>query len=271
MKRLLGLVAAASALTLALTGCANYSNNDDASSSAASDTPALVQDGKLTVCTHLAYKPFQFKDESNKTVGFDVDLMDLVAEKLGVEQNIVDIEFEQITSGAVFAAGKCDIGAAAITITDERSKATAFSDPYFAATQALLVKSDSTITDLADLKGKTLAVQSGTTGQDYAEENKAANGYTTKVFDDMPSGANAVLAGTADANMNDNGVLLDFANSNPTTKVVKEFQTGEHYGFNMSKSNTALQTTVNDVLSAAKDDGRYNDIYKKWFGVDAPK
>ena len=269
MKRLLGLAAAASALALALTGCANYSQPSASGSAAAA--PALVAAGKLTVCTHLAYKPFQFKDDTNKTVGFDVDLMDVVAKKLGVTQEIVDIEFEQITSGAVFAAKKCDVGAAAITIREDRQKAAPFSDPYFDATQALLVKVDSTIADLPDLKGKILAVQSGTTGQDYAKENEAANGYTIKVFDDMPSGANAVLAGGADANINDNGVLYDFAKDNPTTKVVKEFATGEQYGFNVSKDNPALLTAINEALAAAKADGTYNSIYKKWFGVDAPK
>ena len=213
----------------------------------------------------------EIKDDSGKTVGFDVDLMDLVAKKLGVTQEIVDIEFEQITSGAVFAAKKCDAGAAAITITDERKQATGFSDPYFAATQALLVKSDSTVTDLAGLKGQTLAVQAGTTGHDYAKKNADANGYTVKVFDDMPSGANAVLAGTVAAAINDNGVLYDFAKQNPTTKVATEFATGEHYGFNMAKDNTALLTVVNEVLKTAKSDGTYNDIYKKWFGTDAPK
>lgn len=270
MKRVIGLAAAVSALALALTGCANYSAQPSASGSAPTG-PALVSEGKLTVCTHLAYKPFQFKDDANATVGFDVDLMDLVAKKLGVTQEIVDIEFEQITSGAVFAAKKCDVGAAAITIRDDRQAAAPFSDPYFDATQALLVKADSTIADLPDLKGKVLAVQTGTTGQDFATENADANGYTMKVFDDMPSGANAVLAGNADANINDNGVLYDFAKDNPTTKVVKEFATGEQYGFNTSKDNPAMLEVINTTLAEAKADGTYNEIYKKWFGVDAPK
>lgn len=277
MKRLLALAATASALALTLSGCANYSSSAAATSaapagsSAAADLPTLVSSGKLLVCTHLAYKPFQYKDDAGKVVGFDVDVMDLVAKKLGVTQEIVDIEFEQITSGAVFAAKKCDAGAAAITITDKRKEATSFSDPYFAATQALLVKADSTVTDLSGLKGKVLAVQSGTTGQDYAEAHKAEFGYTVKVFDDMPGGANAVLAGTVDANINDNGVLYDFGKDNPKTKVVKEFQTGENYGFNMAKDNAKLVKLVNDVLKASKADGSYNTIYKKWFGVDAPK
>jgi polar amino acid transport system substrate-binding protein len=276
MKRLLALAAAASALALTLSGCANYSTSATGASSAAStgaaaDAPTLVTAGKLLVCTHLAYKPFQYKDDAGKVVGFDVDVIDLVAKKLGVTQEIVDIEFEQITSGAVFAAKKCDAGAAAITITDKRKEATSFSDAYFAATQALLVKSDSTVTDFSGLKGKVLAVQSGTTGQDYAESKKAEFGFTVKVFDDMPGGANAVLAGTVDANINDNGVLYDYGKDNPKTKVVKEFATGENYGFNMAKDNTKLLKVVNDVLKSAKADGSYNTIYKKWFGVDAPK
>jgi polar amino acid transport system substrate-binding protein len=272
MKRLLALSAAATALALTLTGCANYSSSTTAASgSASTDVPTLVAAGKLTVCTHLAYKPFQYKDDSNKIVGFDVDLVDVVAKKLGVTQDIVDIEFGQITSGAVFAAKKCDLGAAAITIRDDRKKAAAYSDPYFSATQALLVKSDSAIKDLSALKGKLLAVQTDTTGQDYANAHSAEFGYTVKVFDDMTSGANAVLAGTVDAAINDNGVVYDYAKDNPKTTVSKEFNTGEQYGFNMSLDNTKLLAVVNDSLKTAKADGTYNTIYKKWFGVDAPK
>ena len=267
------LAAAAAAIALSLTACAN--SGTPATTTTANATGgasvSLVSAGKLTVCTHLAYKPFQFKDASGKIVGFDVDLMDLVAKKLNVTQEIVDIDFSQITSGAVFTAKKCDAGAAAITITDKRKEATLFSDPYFKATQALLVKGDSGITAVDGLKGKLLAVQTDTTGKDWAEKNAATYGYTTKIFDDMPTAANAVLGGTVAAAINDNGVMFDFAKDNPTTKVVQEFQTGEEYGFNMGKDNAALQTVVNGVIKTAKADGTYNTIYKKWFGVDAPK
>ena len=270
MKRLNYFAAAAAALALTLSGCANYSQ--PSATGAAADEPMLVAEGKLTACTHLSYPPFQFKDDAtNSIVGFDVDLIDVVAEKLGVTQEIVDIDFGQITSGAVFAAQTCDVGAAAITITEERQAAAPFSDPYFAATQALLVKKDSGITDLAGLKGKVLAVQVDTTGKIYAEENAEANGYEVKVFDDMPTGANAVLSGAADAAINDNGVMFDFAKSNQDTEVVAEFATGENYGFNVSKDNPALLAAINEALAEAKADGTYNTIYKKWFGVDAPQ
>lgn len=269
MKKPFVAAAIVAASALALSACANNSATP-AAQSTANGGATLVAPGKLTVCTHLAYKPFQFT-EGGKIVGFDVDLMDLVAKKLGVTQEIVDIEFGQITSGAVFTAKKCDAGAAAITITDERSKASTFSDPYFNSKQALLVKADSGITALKDMKGKMLGVQTDTTGQKYAEEKATEFGYSTKVFDDMPTGSNAVLAGTVDGSMNDNGVLLDFAKDNPTTKVVEEIDTGEHYGFNVGNDNKALATTINEVLATAKSDGTYNEIYKKWFGVDAPK
>ena len=128
----------------------------------------------------------------------------------------------------------------------------------------------SAITDLSGLKGKTLAVQTDTTGQKYAEDHKAEFGYNIKVFDDLPGAVNAVLAGTADATINDNGVLYDFAKQNPTTKVVKEFNTGENYGFNVAKSNTGLLDAIDAALIAAKTDGTYKAIYQKWFGTDGP-
>ncbi len=126
------------------------------------------------------------------------------------------------------------------------------------------------ITGLADLKGKTLAVQTDTTGKDYAEEHQAEFGYEIKVFEDLPGTANAVLAGTADAAINDNGVLYDFAVQNPTTKVVTEFDTGEQYGFNVGADNPGLLSAANAAFAEAKADGTFNGIYQKWFGTDAP-
>lgn len=258
---------------LALAACSSSSDTSTSTSSNASGV-TLLKSGVLQVCTHLSYKPFQFKDDAGKVVGFDVDLMDLVAKKLGAKQEIVDIDFAQITSGAVFAAKKCDAGAAATTITDKRKGAILFSDSYFEATQALIVKKGSGIKDLPDLKGKKIGVQTDTTGAEYATKNKDTNGYEIVVFDDMPTQLAGVLAGRADGAVNDNGVVFDYAKDNPTTEVVKEFNTGEQYGIMFQKDNanaTALAKVTNEVLTAAKADGTYNTIYKKWFGVDAPK
>ena len=274
-RRRVALTAAAVLSSLALAACGSSSDSSGDSSAAAGEGGVtLLKSGTLQVCTHLSYKPFQFKDSSGAVVGFDVDLLDLVAKKLNAKQEIVDIDFAQITSGAVFAAKKCDAAAAATTINDKRKGAILFSDPYFEATQALLVKKDSGIRDLAGLKGKKLGVQTDTTGAEYGEKNKDANGYEVVVFDDMPTQLAGVLSGRVDAAINDNGVVFDYAKENATTEVTTEFNTGEQYGIMFQKDNangTALAKVTNEVLKAAKDSGEYNTIYKKWFGVDAPK
>jgi polar amino acid transport system substrate-binding protein len=274
LKRVRQVIVAVAALsTIVLAACAPTQNPSSSSSPAGSGSPgqiSLVTPGKLTVCTHLSYKPFEFKDSSNKVVGFDVDLMDLVAKKLGVTQEIFDVDFASQTSGAVFAARKCDAAMGAVTITDKRKEAVAFSDPYFKATQALLVKKDSGINDLSQLRGKKLGVQTDTTGQIYAEDNKAANGYEIVVFDDGPTTLTGVLSGRVAAAINDNGTVYDFAKDNPTTTVSKEFNTGEQYGFMVQKDNAnaaALLAVINDVIKTSKTDGSYDTIYKKWFGV----
>ncbi|MEI2647917.1 MAG: transporter substrate-binding domain-containing protein [Dermatophilaceae bacterium] len=195
------LIAVAAASGLAMAGCSSSSTPAAAPSSAATSAASavkLIAPGKLTVCTHLAYAPFQYPDDSGKVVGFDVDIMDLVAKKLNVTQTIVDTPFEGIKSGEVTKTGKCDISAAAMTITDERKKAILFSDGYFNATQALLLPPTSTVKSLADLKGKKLGAQSGTTGLDYANANKAANGYEIIEYQDEPTQRQALLTGQID-------------------------------------------------------------------------
>lgn len=269
-RRSLAVVAVAA---LALAGCGNDSGDTGSPGAASTDAGGvtLVKPGALTVCTHLAYKPFQFPDASGKIVGFDVDMMDMVAKDMGLTQEIVDVPFDQVWSGAAMQAGRCDVGAAGMTITPERANAVLFSQPYFDAEQALLTKQGSGITNLAQMKGKKLGVQTDTTGQKYAEDNAAANGYTVVTFEDLPTSVNAVKSGNVDAAINDNGVLYDFAKDNPDTEVVTEFHTGEQYGIAARKDDPngqKLIDEVNKVLEASKTDGRYKETYKKWFGAE---
>jgi polar amino acid transport system substrate-binding protein len=266
--------AAAAVLAITLTACGGDEGGTGGTGTTAGTSDiALVKSGTLTICTHLPYKPFQFK-EGNEVVGFDVDLLNLLAQNLGVKHEVVDIEWAQITSGAVFKAKKCDVGMGAMTITDERKKALTISDPYMDATQVLLVKKDSGIKSLADLRGKKVGVQADTTGAKYAEDNKAANGYDILTFPDLAIQTNNVKSGRVDAAINDNGVLYDFVKANPDTEVTAEFDTGEQYGFPAGKDDPNAQKLIdrlNEVLKKAKDDGTYNDIYKKWFGVEPKK
>ena len=260
-------VAAVAALSLAACG----SGSTDTPAANPSGGPQLVNAGNLTVCTHLSYKPFEFKDDSGKVVGFDMDLANAAAKKLNATVKLVDIEFASITSGAVFAAKKCDLAMGAITITDARKKTVSFSNPYFNATQALLAKKTSGITDLSSLKGKKVGVQTDTTGQIFANKNKDANGYEIVVFDDLPTEVTGLQAGRVDAIINDNGPLGDFAKNNTDFAITKEFDTGEQYGFVGQKDDanaTKVMAAFNDALSASITDGSYKTSYKTWFGIE---
>jgi polar amino acid transport system substrate-binding protein len=229
----------------------------------------LVAQGKLTVCTHLPYAPFQFK-KSGKIVGFDVDMMDLVAEKLKVDQKIVDTPWEGIQSGEDLNANKCDAAAAGMTINDVRKKNLDFSAPYFDATQALIAKKGAKYSSLKDLKGKKLGVQASTTGEEYAKK-QAPKDVELVQFEDVALLLTAVKSGQVAAGINDNGVLYDYVKKNPDTDVTAEFDTGEQYGFGVRKGNSALRKEINEALKKAKSDGTYNKIYKKWFGTAPEK
>ena len=242
------------------------------SGGAAAAGVTLISPGKLITCTHLPYAPFQSNDDTGKTVGFDVDMIDLVAKKLGVEQGIVDTPFEGIKSGQDLSTGKCDIAAAGMTITDERKKAILFSLPYFDATQALLVKSDSTVATLADLKGKKLGAQAATTGLDYAKSKQAENGYEVVEFQDLATETQALTTGQVDAAINDLPVWTEAIKENKgATKVATQFDTGEQYGFGMKLGNDALKKVVDEAITTAKSDGTYAALYTKWIGQAPPK
>jgi len=271
--RVRAAIAAAAVLALSLTACGGSDSGGGGSEDKAKAAGiTLVKPGKLTVCTHLPYKPFQYKDGSD-VVGFDVDLLNLVADDLGVKQDVVNIEWAQVTSGAAFKAKKCDMGMGAMTITPERQAAISITDPYMDATQVLMAKKDSGITSLADLRGKKLGAQADTTGKKYADENAQANGYTVIPFNDLALQENNVKSGRVAAAINDNGVLYDFVKDNPDMAVVAEFNTGEQYGFGALKdgSGPKLVGKFNELLTKAKSDGKYNEIYKKWFGVEPKK
>lgn len=273
--RLAVAVASVAVLALALSSC----GGDDSAGGGGSGDKAkeagitLVKPGKLTVCTHLSYKPFEYKD-GTKVIGFDVDLLDLVAKDLGVEQEVVSIEWAQVTSGAAYQAKKCDMGMGAMTINASRKAAIGITDPYMDATQVLLVKKGAPYKTLEDLKGKKVGVQADTTGKDYVTAASKKIGFEVVVFNDLALQTNNVKSGRVDAGVNDNGALFSFVKDNPDTEVTAEFNTGEQYGFAAKKddaSGTKLITKFNELLAKAKTDGSYNEIFKKWFGVEPKK
>ncbi|MEV0624293.1 ABC transporter substrate-binding protein [Nonomuraea wenchangensis] len=269
-----GYAAGALAVTaaLALSACGSDSGSGGADTSAGTGSGAaavkLVQPGKLTVCTNVPYEPFQFKDGSGNVVGFDVDIVDLAAKKLGVTQNIVDIDFAVIKSGAAMAAGKCDVAAAGMTITPERAQNITFSDPYFDATQALLAKKGTGATSLEDVKtkGLKLGAQASTTGLDYAKKQ----GFNPTEYADSPKELLALQAGQADVIIQDLPVVLTWLKKPEVAEkfeLIASLDTGEQYGIGMKKdADPTLVKTINEELAKAKQDGTYEKIYMKWFG-----
>jgi polar amino acid transport system substrate-binding protein len=270
----LGALLASVALLLGACGGGDYGGTTTtpgapATTAGAASGVTFVKPGQLTTCTHLPYPPFQ-SAQGGKVVGFDVDLIDLVANKLGVEQQIVDTPFETIKTGVDLNAGKCDVAAAGMTITPERQQAMDFSAPYFDATQALLAKKGSGITSLDSAMGKRLGSQSGTTGEDYVK----GKGFDPRSFETAEAELNGLKSGQVDVIVQDlpvvNNWLKDPANAE--LEVVTSLDTGEQYGFAVKKGgNPELLKTINSVIAQAKSDGTYDRLYEKWIGPKPSK
>ncbi|MFH9086219.1 MULTISPECIES: transporter substrate-binding domain-containing protein [unclassified Streptomyces] len=261
--RLLAATTATAALVLVAAGC---SSSDSGSGKTTVKGVHLVKGGQLTTCTHLPYPPFQ-SEVNGKVQGFDVSLIDLVAKDLGVKQQILDTPFENFKTGAFLNSGECDLAAAGMTITAERKKNVDFSDPYFEATQAVLVDKNSGIDSLADVKakGKKLGAQAQTTGEDYVK----SKGYDPISFESSDAVLNGLRTGQVQAVVIDypvvQGWLKDKANADKF-KVVDNLKTGEQYGFTVKKGNKALLDAINKAIRTAKADGTYKKIYEQWIG-----
>ncbi|REE98843.1 ABC transporter substrate-binding protein [Thermomonospora umbrina] len=260
---------------VALTGVLGLSACGDDGGDTASDSKVpgvkLVEGGKLTTCTSLPYPPFQFP-QGGKTVGFDVDLVDLVAKRLGVTQKIVDVKFDIIKSGAALNSGRCDIAAAGMTITDERKANLDFSVPYFPEAIALVTEKGSGVTTLDQVKAKGLqiGVQVGTTSLDEAKKK----GLKPKEFDDAGKQLLALQSGQIDVALQDLPVVNDwlkkpdFASKYERTN---QFVTGFSYGFAVKKGgNPELLKTVDETIKTAVKDGTWRRLYVQWIGSEPP-
>lgn len=224
----------------------------------------LVSPETLTICTDVPFPPMEFEDSSTELgySGFDIELMVAIAEDLGLEPTVATPGWDAITGGLAFENDDCDVAAASITITEERAEAIDFSDPYFNGEQALLVKKDSGITGLADMQGKRIAVQSGTTGAFYIEEN--GDGIEIVSFDEAAGPYLALDAGDVDGVMFDLVSQQDVADNDDTVAVVESFDTDEEYGL-ATKDSPNLLSSINESLADLREDGTYDEIYNTWF------
>ncbi|MBK3628867.1 transporter substrate-binding domain-containing protein [Streptomyces sp. MBT49] len=263
-NRVLAATTVAAGLML-VAACTSTDDGGSGSKTAAGGVE-LVKAGQLTTCTHLPYPPFQ-SEIDGKVQGFDVSLIDLVAEDLGVKQVITDTPFENFKTGAFLNSGQCDLAAAGMTITDERKKNVDFSDPYFDATQAVLVDKGAGVTSLADVKAKgvKLGAQAQTTGEDYAKKQ----GFDPVSFESSDAVLNGLRTGQVKAVIIDYPVVQGWLKTKANAdafKVVDNLNTGEQYGFTVKKGNTKLVAAINKALADARADGTYKKLYEKWIG-----
>jgi len=260
MRKTATFIAAALVTALALTGCSGGTSGTGGEYN-------TITAGKLTVCSDVPYKPFEYEDSSAPTgyTGFDIDLMAAIAKQLGLELVVIVSDFDALQSGMALAAGQCDVGASALTITEQRKANIDFSDPYYDSMQSLLVSEASGITDLTMLAGKRIGVQTGTTGELFAHENAPSDSIIVSFTDDGAMWL-ALQAQQVDALLQDLPINIDHARMDSAYKVVQQWQTNEQYGFAMTKDkNPALRSAINSALAAIRSSGEYDTIYNKYF------
>jgi polar amino acid transport system substrate-binding protein len=254
-KKRTPIVLVAMALVLAACG------GDDEGGGDTSDLE-LVAAGTLTICTDVPFPPMEFEDSDSELGydGFDIELAAAIAEDLGLEATVATPGWDGITGGLAFEDDSCDVAAASITITEEREENIDFSDPYFNGEQALLVKSDSGFTTWEDLG--TVAAQTGTTGEIYAQENW--EGVEVVSFEDAAGPYLALDAGEVDGVVFDLVSQQDVADNDDTVVVVETYDTDEEYGL-ATKDSPNLLAAINESLTGLRDAGTYDEIYGKWF------
>ncbi len=272
-RRLAPALAIVAAAALIGAGCGSSSSSTTSGGSTSSTSGStqgadlgLLTAGTLTIGSDIPYPPFE-QGKPPDYSGFDVDLVDAIAKKLGLTPHWVDTSFGTIFSDQ--QAGKFDIVASSASITPARQKRVTFSDPYFNADQSLMVQNGSPIKSLGDITSSmSLGAQEGTTGQDYAETHTPA---TVQTYAQIGTAFNALQSGQVDGVVNDYAVSAFAQKKYPQLQVVQTIPTGEHYGFPMQKTNTALIDAVNGALKGLIADGTYAQIFKKWFGGEPPK
>jgi ABC-type amino acid transport substrate-binding protein len=259
-------IAVAVALLL-LAGCGAGTDESYQGSSKGDETtgPSGAVDGKITVASNIAYPPFEFSPKG-RPKGFDIDLMNEIAKRAGFKVRYENVQFDSVLRG--LDADLFDAAISAMSITGEREKQIDFSDPYFNADQALLVKSDSKIKTVDDLSGATVGVQAGSTGQLKGEElHKGGQIAEVKPYRTIAEAFSDLRAGKID------GVIYDLSAAHKKVvenegkiRYVESIPTGEQYGIAFPKDSLLVEP-VNQALEDIKNDGTYEKLYEKWIGI----
>jgi polar amino acid transport system substrate-binding protein len=225
-------------------------------------------EGKLTVCTELPRVPFAF-EEKGETVGLDVEIVRAVAGRLGLPPEFRDTDASELFRD--LDAGRCDLVASAVAITEERKQQADFSPPYLDVTQSLLVrKADAArYTSFASLQGRTVGVQSGTAGAALADREAPPQGITVRKLPSTDELFTALKAGDVDAVVHDHPLLAYHASTTGETAVSAQLP-GEkvEYGIAVRRGRTELLTAIDDALKAVRGDDTYKTIIRTYYGDD---
>lgn len=260
MKKISAFLLTLMMAVLAFSAC----GQDKTAQDGAGDGAAAPEKKTLTMATNAEFKPFEYL-EGEKIVGADVDFAEAIAEKLGRELEITNIDFDAALTGA--ATGKYDVAIAGITANDDRKKNMSFTDDYYKASQAIIVADGSDIKTAKDLEGKTVSCQEGTTGEQYLLDN----GYNVQSFKTGSEAVSALTSGKVDAVVIDNAVATALsAEQNGKTVVLDEALTEETYAIATKLGNDELVAELNKAIAELKEDGTLNKIFEKYdLPVDA--
>ena len=286
MKKALSLMTAA-ALVLSLAACgstassaasseaaspeaasSDAASSEAASAEAASETEtaelSTVEPGKLIMSTNAAFPPYEMTTDSGEFEGIDIETAQAIADKLGLELQIDDMDFD----AALLAVqqGKSDMVMAGVTVTDERQNVMDFTDSYATGIQSIIVKEDSDIASVDDLAGKKIGTQRGTTGylycsDDFGDENVVA-------YDDGLTAVQMLNNGQVDCVVIDNAPAKEFIAANPGLKLLDTAYVEESYAIGIGKGNTELKDAINTALEELKADGTLQAIVDKYITAE---
>ena len=255
--------AAAAETTAAESKAAESKAETSAAESGAAAAVETATPGKLTMVTNAEFPPYEYHD-ANEIVGIDVDICSAIAEKMGLELEIEDIAFDSIIPE--LTSGKADIGAAGMTVTEDRKQTVDFSDTYATAKQVIIVKEDSDIAGADDLQGKVVGVQQGTTGDIYVTGDLGDD--SVERYSKGMEAVQALSQGKVDAVVIDNEPAKQYVSQVEGLKIIDSPYTEEEYAIAIKKGNTAMLDAVNSALKDLKDQGKLDEIVAKYITAE---